>query len=87
MVTASACSSRLLDKADRRYQGGVARFPFKFESGVMRALQSKDGQLYLAGLSVWQSNAPRAGRGSACVTTGKPLNMPANCTSRGRAWN
>ena len=43
-----------------RMQGGVVRFPLKFTSSVMRAkFNSKDGQLYVAGLSEWQSNASR----------------------------
>jgi hypothetical protein len=42
------------------YQGGVVRFPLKFTSSVMRArFNAKDGQLYVAGLSEWQSNAGR----------------------------
>lgn len=68
----------LLDKVDGEYQGGVARFPFKFDSGVMRArFNPKDGQLYLAGLSVWQSNASKQGAVQRVRYTGKPLNMPA----------
>ena len=67
----------LLDKVDGEYQGGVARFPFKFESGVMRArFNEKDGQLYLIGLSVWQSNAAKQGGFFRVRYTGKPLNMP-----------
>jgi hypothetical protein len=43
-----------------RYQGGVVRFPLRFTSSVMRAkFNPKDGQLYVAGLSEWQSNASR----------------------------
>ena len=41
-------------------QGGVVRFPLKFTSSVMRArFHPTDGQLYVAGLSEWQSNAAR----------------------------
>jgi glucose/arabinose dehydrogenase len=41
-------------------QGGVVRFPLKFTSSCMRAkFGPKDGQLYVAGLSEWQSNAAR----------------------------
>ncbi len=43
-----------------RLQGGVVRFPLRFTSSVMRAkFNAKDGQLYVAGLSEWQSNASR----------------------------
>ncbi len=43
-----------------RQQAGVVKFPLKFTSSVMRArFHPKDGQLYVAGLSEWQSNAAR----------------------------
>ena len=46
--------------ADGRMQGGVVRFPLKFTSSVMRArFNPKDQQLYVAGLSEWQSNAAK----------------------------
>jgi hypothetical protein len=45
---------------DGRMQGGVVKFPLKFTSSVMRArFHPQDGQLYVAGLSEWQSNAAR----------------------------
>ncbi len=41
-------------------QGGVVKFPLKFTSSCMRAqFNRRDGQLYVAGLSEWQSNAGR----------------------------
>ena len=41
-------------------QGGVVRFPLKFTSSCMRArFNPRDGQLYIAGLSEWQSNAAK----------------------------
>lgn len=41
-------------------QGGVVKFPLKFTSSVMRArFNKRDGQLYVAGLSEWQSNASK----------------------------
>jgi hypothetical protein len=67
----------LLDKVDGEFQGGVARFPFKFDSGMMRArFNPKDGQLYLAGLVVWQSNGARKGAVQRVRYTGKPVYMP-----------
>ncbi len=43
-----------------RVQGGVVKFPLRFTSSVMRArFNKKDGQLYVCGLSEWQSNAGR----------------------------
>jgi hypothetical protein len=67
----------LLDKVDAEYQGAVVRFPFKFDSGIMRArFNPKDGQLYVTGLSVWQSNAAKKGAVQRVRYTGKPVNMP-----------
>ena len=67
----------LLDQVDGEYQGGVVKFPFKFDSGVMRArFNDKDGQLYLCGLSVWQSDGPKKGGFYRVRYTGKPVNMP-----------
>jgi glucose/arabinose dehydrogenase len=41
-------------------QGGVVKFPIKFTSSVMRArFNERDGQLYVSGLSEWQSNASK----------------------------
>ncbi len=38
-------------------QGGVVKFPLKFDSGIMRArFNPVDGQLYVAGLRGWQTN-------------------------------
>lgn len=57
-----ALFSVLQEKVDGGVQGGLARFPFKFSSGVHRARFSpKDGQLYLTGLNVWQSDASKFG--------------------------
>ncbi|HAM70082.1 MAG TPA: hypothetical protein DCM86_00370 [Verrucomicrobiales bacterium] len=48
------------DLPNGRHQGGVVKFPLKFTSSVMRAhFNRKDGQLYVCGLSEWQSNAGR----------------------------
>jgi hypothetical protein len=67
----------LLDKVDGEYQGGVVRFPFKFDSGVMRGrFNPKDGQLYLCGLVVWQSNGVKKGAVHRVRYTGKPVYMP-----------
>jgi glucose/arabinose dehydrogenase len=68
----------LLDKVDGEYQGGVVKFPLKFDSGIMRAVfNKKDGQLYVCGLNVWQSNGARKGAVHRVRYTGKPVHMPA----------
>jgi hypothetical protein len=58
-------------------QGAVVRFPLKFQSGIQRGRFSpKDGQLYLTGLNVWQSNAARDGCFERVRYTGKTVAMP-----------
>jgi hypothetical protein len=57
-----------------RRQGGVVRLPLKFTSSVMRArFHPKDGQLYVAGLSEWQSNAGKITGVDRVRYTGKPV--------------
>jgi hypothetical protein len=57
-----------------RQQAGVVKFPLKFTSSVMRArFHPKDGQLYVAGLSEWQSNASRITGFDRVRYTGKPV--------------
>jgi glucose/arabinose dehydrogenase len=60
--------------ADGRMQGGVVKFPLKFTSSVMRArFNKRDGQLYVAGLSEWQSNAGKITGFDRVRYTGKPV--------------
>jgi hypothetical protein len=55
-------------------QGGVVRFPLKFTSSCMRAhFNSRDGQLYVAGLSEWQSNASKPAGFDRVRYTGKKV--------------
>jgi glucose/arabinose dehydrogenase len=57
-----------------RMQGGVVRLPLKFTSSVMRAkFHPQDGQLYVAGLSEWQSNAGKITGVDRVRYTGKPV--------------
>ena len=66
-----------MEKVDGVDQGAVARFPIAFRSGVQRGRFSpKDGQLYVTGLNVWQSNAAKDGCFQRVRYTGKPANMP-----------
>jgi len=59
---------------DGRMQGGVVRFPIKFTSSAMRArFNKRDGQLYVAGLSEWQSNAGKITGFDRVRYTGKPV--------------
>lgn len=58
-------------------QGGLCRFPLKFKSGIMRGRFSPvDGQLYVSGLNVWQSNASKDGCFYRVRYTGKPVVRP-----------
>jgi len=60
-------------------QGGVAKFPIDFPTGVMRArFSAKDGQLYVAGLKGWQTSGPRDGGIYRVRYTGEPLYMPVD---------
>jgi PA14 domain len=58
-------------------QGGVVKFPFKFNSGAMRArFNPVDGQLYVSGMKGWQTDANNDGCFQRVRYTGKPANMP-----------
>lgn len=62
------------DIGNGRQQAGVVKFPLKFTSSVMRArFHPQDGQLYVAGLSEWQSNAARITGFDRVRYTGKPV--------------
>lgn len=57
-----------------RQQAAAVKFPLKFTSSVMRArFHPHDGQLYVAGLSEWQSNAARITGFDRVRYTGKPV--------------
>ena len=58
-------------------QGGVTRFPLKFESGIMRArFHPKDGQLWVAGMRGWQTDGIRNGCLQRVRYTGAAVQMP-----------
>ena len=76
------------EQVDGTRQAAVVRLPLKFESGIMRGRFSPfDGQLYLCGLSVWQSNAAKEAAFHRVRYTGKPANVPVDfhVTSNGIA--
>lgn len=67
----------LKEEVGGRIQGGVSRFPLRFTSSAMRArFNPRDGQLYVAGLRGWQSNAAREGGLDRVRFTGAPVHMP-----------
>jgi len=66
----------LVDQQDGHVQGGVVRFPVNFLSGIMRPrFNPNDGQLYVAGLRGWQTNAAVDAAFQRVRYTGKPANM------------
>lgn len=76
----------LMEEVDGQRQGGVVKFPLKFTSSAMRArFNPKDGQLYVAGLRGWQTNAGRDGGFDRVRYTGAPVLMPTglNATKAG----
>ncbi len=69
----------MMEDIGGQVQGGVWKFPLKFESGIMRGrFNPKDGQLYVCGLVVWQSNGVKKGAFQRVRYTGKPVNAPKN---------
>jgi len=67
----------MMETVDGVAQGAVVKFPFKFPSGIMRGrFHPKDGQLYVSGLNVWQSDASRFGCFTRVRYSGKPVTMP-----------
>jgi len=59
------------------------RFPVKFSSGIMRGRFSpKDGQLYLSGLRVWQTDAAKDGCFYRVRYAGKPYYAPTAMHTR-----
>jgi len=66
-----------METVDGATQGSVVKFPFKFSSGIMRGRFSpKDGQLYVSGLNVWQSDAAKFGCFARVRYTGATVTMP-----------
>ncbi len=65
-----------METVDGVAQGSVVKFPFKFPSGIMRGrFHPKDGQLYVSGLNVWQSDAAKFGCFSRVRYTGASAAM------------
>ena len=59
-------------------QGGVAKLPLQFGSGINRArFNPVDGQLYVTGLKGWQTTAAHDGTFQRVRFTGQPVNLPA----------
>jgi hypothetical protein len=73
----------LFDEGAGRKQGGVARFPLSFSSGIHRARFSPaDGQLYVAGMRGWQTTGVRDGCLQRVRWTGKAAALPVSLRTR-----
>ena len=58
-------------------QAGIFQFPFKFQSGGMRArFNPHDGQLYVSGLKGWQTSGAKDGCLQRVRFTGAKVSMP-----------
>jgi hypothetical protein len=67
----------MMEMVGDQSQGGLCRFPLKFNSGIMRArFNPQDGQLYVSGLNVWQSSAAKDGCFYRVRYTGKTATVP-----------
>lgn len=67
----------LWETVDGVAQGGVVKFPVKFDSGIQRArFNPRDGQLWVAGLKGWQTKGVRDGALQRVRATGQPLRRP-----------
>lgn len=78
----------LKEMKGEQIQGGVVKFPIQLSSSAMRArFNTKDGQLYIAGLKGWQTNAAKNGGLDRIRYTGKAINMPIamKTTAKGMA--
>lgn len=74
----SSLSLVLKEEKAGQVQGGVVKFPLKFTSSAMRArFNAADGQLYVAGLKGWQSNAAKEGGFDRVRYTGAPVALPS----------
>ncbi len=62
----------LKEDVDGTVQGGVVKFPFKFDTGAMRArFNPVDGQLYVGGLKGWQTDGSKDAAFQRVRYTGK----------------
>lgn len=69
----------LKEEVDGTWQGGVVKFPLSFNTGIMRArFNPNDGQLYVAGMRGWQTDAAKDAGFQRVRYTGKTVNMPTD---------
>jgi len=66
----------LKEEVDGVWQGAHLNLPLWFKSGLERGRFHKDGHLYLAGMTSWQSIGEDWGSFHRVRYTGQPLNVP-----------
>ncbi|WP_375586260.1 DUF6797 domain-containing protein [Cyclobacterium xiamenense] len=66
----------LKEEVDGVWQGAHVNLPLVFKSGLERGRFHKDGQLYLAGMTSWQSIGEDWGSFHRVRYTGQPLTVP-----------
>ncbi|MSU51756.1 MAG: hypothetical protein EXS37_22145 [Opitutus sp.] len=74
----------LLEDVDGQWQGGHLNLPLAFKSGTLRGRFHRDGHLYIAGLTSWQSVGHGGDWGSfhRVRYTGRPLHLPVAVNTR-----
>ena len=69
----------LSEVVDGTTQAGVVQIPGKFDSGAMRGrVNPADGQVWIAGMKGWQTNAAKDGSLQRLRYTGKPSYLPTD---------
>jgi len=67
----------MTEKVDGVTQAGMAKFPLKFQTGLMRGrVNPKDGQVYVSGLRGWQTDGAKDGGFYRVRYTGRPVHTP-----------
>jgi glucose/arabinose dehydrogenase len=74
----------LVEDVDGEWQGAHVVLPLTFRSGLERARFHRDGHLYIAGLTSWQSvgHGGDAGSFHRVRFTGRPLHLPVAMETR-----
>jgi hypothetical protein len=66
----------LTDEREDFVQGGLVNLPLEFDSGLMRGAFHENGDLYVAGMTSWQSVGEQPGSLHRVRYTGRPLDGP-----------
>ncbi len=74
----------LVESVGNQWQGSHVKLPLAFNSGTQHARFHRDGHLYVAGLTSWQSVGHGGARGSLHRVryTGRPLRLPVAVTTK-----